>query len=111
MTIGCPECGALQDLPPLTLHEMARCRLCRFPLSRTLARSLDAAFACSVAAVVLLIPANLTPLMSVQLLGAVRREVLGSGFLAMWRSGWVIIAAILFACVIVLPLVRYAGLS
>jgi paraquat-inducible protein A len=111
MTIGCPECGALQDLPPLTLHEMARCRVCRFPLSRTLARSLAAAFACSVAAVVLLIPANLTPLMSVQLLGATRREVLGSGVLAMWRSGSVIIAAILFACVIVLPLVRYAGLS
>jgi paraquat-inducible protein A len=111
MTIGCPECGALQHLPRLTLHEMARCRLCRFPLSRTLARSLDAAFACSVAAFVLLIPANLTPLMSVRLLGVERTEVLASGGLDMWRGGFVLISATLFACVIVLPLVRYAGLS
>ena len=111
MTIGCPECGALEELPPLTRHEMARCRLCRFPLSRTLARSLDAACACSVAAFVLLIVANLTPLMSVQLLGLERREVLASGGLAMWRSGAVIIACIVFACAIILPLVRYGGLS
>jgi paraquat-inducible protein A len=111
MTIGCPECGALEELPRLTLHEMARCRVCLFPLSRTLARSLDAAFACSVAAFVLLIPANLAPLMSVRLLGAEHREVLASGALAMWRSGAVIVAAIVFAFAIILPLVRYAGLS
>lgn len=111
MTIGCPECGALQELPPLKLQEMARCRLCRFPLSRTLARSLDAAFACSVAAFVLLIPANLGSLMSVHLLGVERHEVLASGALELWRGGFVIIATMLFACVIVLPLVRYAGLS
>jgi paraquat-inducible protein A len=111
MTIGCPECGALEELPRLTLHEMARCRVCLFPLSRTLARSLDAAFACSVAAFVLLIPANFTPLMSVELLGAVHREILATGAFAMWRSGVIVVAGIVFACAIVLPLVRYAGLS
>jgi paraquat-inducible protein A len=111
MTIGCPECGALEELPRLTLHEMARCRVCRFPLSRTLARSLEAAFAFSFSAFVLLIPANLTPLMSVRLLGAEHREILASGGLAVWRSGAVLVAAIVFACAIVLPLVRYAGLS
>jgi len=111
MTIGCPECGALEDLPPLTLHEMARCCVCRFPLSRTLARSLEAAFACSVAAFVLLIPANLAPLMSVELLGAEHREILASAGFTLWRRGAVIIAGIVFAFAIILPLVRYAGLS
>ncbi|HEY2021039.1 paraquat-inducible protein A [Paraburkholderia sp.] len=111
MTIGCPECGALEDIPPLTSHTFARCRVCRYPLERRSGRSLDAALACAATTFVLLFPANLAPLMTVYMLGAARTSLLSSGIVAMWRDGWVILAVLLGACGIVLPFVRFGGLA
>jgi paraquat-inducible protein A len=110
MTIGCPECGALEDIPPLTARMIARCRTCHYPLERRSGRSVSAALACATATFVLLFPANLAPLMTVHMLGAERTSVLSSGILAMWSSGWVILALLLGAFGIVLPFVRFAGL-
>ncbi|MFX1676865.1 paraquat-inducible protein A [Paraburkholderia sp. A2WS-5] len=110
MTLGCPECGALQDLPPLSPHGIARCRTCHYPLERRSGRSVDAALACAVCTFVLLFPANLAPLMTVHVLGAERSSVLASGVVAIWRDGSLILALLLGACGIVLPFVRFGGL-
>lgn len=111
MTIGCPECGALEDIPPLTARTLARCRICHYPLERRSGRSVTAALACSLATFVLLFPANLAPLMTVHLLGAERSSVLASGIADMWNEGWVILAALLGMFGIVLPFVRFGLLT
>ncbi|PTB21115.1 paraquat-inducible protein A [Trinickia symbiotica] len=111
MTIGCPECGALEDIPPLTQRMMARCRICHFPLERRTGRSIGAALACSLATFVLLFPANLAPLMTVHLLNGERTSVLGSGIVQMWGSGYPILAALLGTFGIVLPFLRFGGLT
>ncbi|SIT38349.1 Paraquat-inducible protein A [Paraburkholderia ribeironis] len=110
MTIGCPECGALEDIPPLTARSYARCRTCHYPLERRSGRSLSAALACTTATFVLLFPANLAPLMSVHMLGAERSSFLSSGIVAIWNDGWVILALLLGMFGIVLPFVRFGGL-
>ena len=97
MTIGCPDCGALEDLPPLRPPFQAICRTCRAPLERTLGRSPDAALACALATLVLLLPANLAPLMTVGIMGAERTTVLGSGVAAFWEGGWPILACLVAA--------------
>ena len=111
MTIGCPECGALADIPPLKGRLRARCRVCCYTLERRSGRSISAALACAMTTFVLLIPGNLAPLMTVHLLQGERTSVLGSGVVLMWREGWVIQAALLGVFGIVLPLVRFAGLT
>jgi paraquat-inducible protein A len=111
MTIGCPECGALEDLPRVRAPYMTRCRICRFPLERTAGRSVAAALACSLTVFVLLIAADLAPLMSVRLDGLQRSEALGAGLAFMWSRGWVLMAVLLTAFGVVLPLVRFAGLT
>jgi paraquat-inducible protein A len=111
MTIGCPECGALEDIPPLTAWTLARCRVCHYPLERRSARSLDAALACTVTTFLLLFPANLAPLMTVHLLGAERSSVLASGIVMMGSDGWVILALLLGMFGIVLPFVRFGALA
>lgn len=111
MTLGCPECGALLELPPLSRPSIALCPTCALPLERTAGRSLQAALACSLATFVLLIPANLAPLLSVHAFGAERSEVLVSGLVFMWRHGWVVMALLLGAFGIVLPIVRFGGLT
>ena len=111
MTIGCPECGALADIPPLKGRLLARCRVCRYTLERRSGRSISAALACAMTTFVLLIPGNLAPLMTVHLLQSERTSVLGSGIALMWREGWVIQAALLGVFGVVLPLVRFGGLT
>lgn len=111
MTIGCPECGALEDIPPLTARSIARCRVCHYPLERRSGRSVNAALACSLATCVLLFPANLAPLMTVDLLGGERSSVLSSGIVAMWHGGWVILAVLLGMFGIILPFVRFGALA
>lgn len=111
MTIGCPGCGALEDIPPLTARTLARCRVCHYPLERRSGRSLSAALACALSTFILLFPANLAPLITVGLLGAERSSLLSSGIVAMWRGGWVILALLLGTFGIVLPFVRFGALT
>lgn len=111
MTIGCPECGTLADTSALAGRMLARCRTCRYPLERTNGRSIAAALACSLTTFVLLLPGNLSPLMTVHLLGAERSSVLSSGIVSMWRERFELLALVLGLTGIVLPLVRFGALS
>jgi len=67
VTIACPECGTLEDLPPLSRRSMAVCLRCEVDLERTSGRSIPAALACSVTTLLLLFPVNLLPLMRADL--------------------------------------------
>ena len=111
MAIGCPECGALEEIPPLGKRMVARCDVCRISLERTAGRSVGAAFACALSTFLLLIPANFEPLLSVSAMGAERTSRLGSGVAFIWGQGWVIVAILLGLFGLVLPLVRFGGLS
>jgi paraquat-inducible protein A len=111
MTIGCPECGALEDIPPLDAGSIARCRICRYPLERRSGRSTQAALACAATTFVLLLPANFAPLMTVQMLGTEHSSFLASGIVVMWNEGWIILALLLGTFGILLPLVRFGGLA
>lgn len=111
MTIGCPECGALADTSTLPGRMLARCRVCHYPLERASGRSLGAALACSLTTFVLLLPGNLSPLMTVHLLGAERSSLLSSGIVMMYRQRFELLALVLGMTGIVLPLVRFGALS
>src|ERR1700751_3612152 len=104
MTLGCPECGALEELPLLQPRSKALCRICGFPLGRTAERSILAAFLCALAIFLLLIAANVTPLVTASLPGASRSEILGSGLAYIWGDGDILLASILGAFGLVLPL-------
>ena len=89
---------------------VVKCGRCRTQLERTTGRSLDAALACAAATFVFLLPANLAPIMSVEVLGAERATRLGSGVLSMWREGWVITAILTGLFGVVLPPLRFGAL-
>lgn len=111
MTIACPDCGTLQELPPLARGDAALCPSCRHKLERTNGRSTVAALACSLATFLLLFPANLLPLMSVSMLGMRRATRIGAGVVALWNEHWFFLALAIAAFVVVLPFVRFALLS
>jgi len=85
----------------------AACPVCDHGLERTSGRSLDAALACSLGTLVLLLPANLLPLMTVSMLWVIRESRAGAGVITLWNGQWVIVAVLGGAFVIVLPFVRF----
>ena len=111
MTIACPDCGLLEDLPVLTRGSSAICRLCRASLELTVGRSVTAALACALGTFILLFPANLLPLLRVHLFGMQGENVIGGGIGILWSNGWLLLAGISALLVVVLPFLRFGLLS
>lgn len=105
--IACPDCGALQELPPIASGRLI-CRRCRATLERATGRSRSAALAFAAATLVLLIPADTMLLMSVSRYGLHGTSYIGSGVALIWRQGWPATAIVVGLLVLVLPLVRFA---
>lgn len=111
MTIACPDCGTIQDLPILPPGAIAMCRGCEERLERTAGRSLAAALACASATLILLFPANLMPFLGVSYAGAEISSRLGSGIVLLWDQGAPLLALLIGALAVVLPFVHFALLT
>lgn len=112
LAMSCPRCGDV-SLAPRGVGRgwLLACPRCGGGLERAGLRSLDAALACAGAAFLLLIPANLFPLMTTYALGASRQSHLIStaGGMLKDRRPAVAVAVILF--LVIFPLVRFGLLS
>lgn len=107
MTIACPDCGALADLPTLPPRSRAVCRICESDLEKTSGRSISAALACSVATLLLLIPANALPLLRVDMFVMHTENVIGQGIADLWAQHWIAIAGATVLFVVVFPFVFF----
>jgi paraquat-inducible protein A len=111
MTIACPDCGTLQDLPPLLPRSTAVCSLCERDLEKTSGRSIDATLACAISTFVLLIPGNILPLVQVSVFGIHMQNVIGVGIARLWEHQWAVLAGLTAILVIAIPFLRFGLLS
>jgi paraquat-inducible protein A len=74
-------------------------------------RSNSNAAALGLAAAVLLVPANLLPVLDTQTSGNNRSDTIFSGAAALWQNGLWAIAIIVFTASIVIPVLKLAGLA
>lgn len=109
--VACPDCGTAQTMPHRSGHGVIHCVTCDSPLEQTVGRSLNAALAVSLTALILLLPANILPLLSVNILGSENRTVIASGIIGVAHQGWPLIAIITGLEIIVLPLLRFGLLT
>jgi paraquat-inducible protein A len=86
--IYCPDCGLAQTLPPLPHHSVADCTRCGTTLLRRIPGGAGAALALAITAALLLLPANLKPLMIVSFEGAERQNLTITGMTALWDDGY-----------------------
>ena len=80
-------------------------------LSPVLFRSNSTAAALAVAAAVMLVPANLLPVLSTETSGYSRSDTIFSGTVELWRQGLWAIAASVFTASICIPAVKLVGLG
>ncbi len=109
--IGCPGCGTIQELPPRPERGRLVCWHCEHVLERSTGRSIDAPLACSIATLMLLLPANFLPVMTVHVAGVTDQTHLASGLATAWRQGWPVVTAVLALQGILLPFFRFGLLA
>src|SRR6185312_14996930 len=107
MTIACPDCGTVQELPRLRRGDIAVCPRCEARLERVSARSISVSLACALTALLLLFPSNLLTLLQLRLGGSLVEIKLASGIPQLAYQGWPLLAALVCVSAIVLPFVRY----
>lgn len=73
--------------------------------------NLSRAAALALAAAIMLIPANVLPVLSTNTGGQARTDTIMSGIIGLWRDGMWAIAAIVFVASILIPLLKLAGLA
>jgi paraquat-inducible protein A len=111
VTIACPECGTLEDIPPLPPRSRAVCRVCRTDLEKTSGRSITAALACSLGTFLLLFPSNILPLLSVDAFGMHVQNSIDGGIADLWSRQWLLISGCTALFVVCFPFARFALLS
>jgi paraquat-inducible protein A len=111
VTIACPDCGALAEIPLLPPRSRAVCPLCKHDLEKTAGRSIAAAFACSAATFLLLMPANALPLLHVGMFGMETQNVIGRGIAELWTQQWLLISSLTALFVIIIPFIVFGLLS
>ena len=87
------------------------CCACGRVLERQVGRSLDGALACSMATLLLLVPAYLMPVMTVRFAGLNISTHLVAGVGTAWHQGWFMLGAILALLAVILPLARFSLLT
>lgn len=111
MTIACPDCGTLQDIPRLSRRSAAFCRRCDGDLEKTNGRSITAALACSLGVFLLLFPSNVLPLIQIKLFGMQTENRIVAGIGALWGHDWILISTLSAAFVVLLPFLRFGLLT
>jgi paraquat-inducible protein A len=111
VTIACPDCGTLEEIPRLLRRDTAVCIRCQTELEKTSGRSIGAALACSSATLLLLVPLNVSPLLRVDIFGMHSENITAAGVAELWGRGWIWLAGLSLLFVIVFPFLRFGLLS
>lgn len=109
-TLHCPACSlALPDAAPA--REATPCPRCGTTLHRRHPHALARSAAFALAGLITLVPANVLPVVSTNLMGQARTDTIWSSVVALYRDGLWGIAAIVFIASIAVPLLKLVGLG
>ena len=103
MTVACPDCDLLQRLPELPPGGKARCVRCRSTLETRPTDPFNRPLALTVAAAIVFIIANTTPLMGLSAVGRYADTTIAGGMRQMWAQGERVTAVIVAFCAMVAP--------
>ncbi|MEP7296349.1 MAG: paraquat-inducible protein A [Burkholderiales bacterium] len=102
-TIACPDCELQQVIPPLPPGGKANCPRCKMTIARNPIDPIDRPLALAMAAAVVFLIANLTPLMGLSVAGRASSTTIIGGALETWRQGSQATAVVVGFCAVVAP--------
>ena len=108
--VACHGCDLLQRLPRLQPGGKAHCARCGEVLAVHPKHPLDTPLALAIAAAVLVVIANVCPLMSLSAAGRTSTTTLAGGAVEMWMRGSELTAAVVLFCAVIAPILYVASM-
>jgi paraquat-inducible protein A len=108
--LACEVCGLTQRVEPLAPGTSAECIRCGGTVATRPAGGADMTLALTVSALVLYIPANIYPILSMSLYGSYNENTVWDGVVSLMQHNEYFVAAIVFLASIVIPLLKLLGL-
>ena len=110
MLSACKTCGLVQRVGPLQAGELAECARCGWVVRANKRNSLGLTAAFSLAALMLYWPANVYPILRMDLYGAHSENTVLQGALSLFEHGQRLVAVIVVLASVVIPLLKLFGL-
>lgn len=107
---GCRVCGQVHEMQRLQPRQVARCARCGAVMERRSFDDLHMTAAFALAALILYIPANILPILHLDMYGAESENTVWEGVKLLWKDGDAFVAAIVFLASIAIPLLKLTGL-
>ena len=109
--IACETCGLVQRMAPVQPGSAAECVRCgEILLQRRRGGSLELTAALSLAALILYVPANIYPILKMNLRGMYSESTVWDGVVSLANTNQWFIAAVVFLASMVIPVLKLAGL-
>ena len=102
-SIACPDCDLLQHVPPLPRGAKARCVRCGSVLASRPPGPRDLPLALALAATIIFVIANVTPLMDLSVVGRTASTTIVGGAHQMWLEGEPIVGVLIAFCAVIAP--------
>ena len=103
---ACPECDLLLNLATPKPGDKAHCPRCGYLLQRPHKHSIERTLALSMAGLILMMPANLLPMIAIKLLGNYQEGNLWSGVFMLFKEEMWAVAVLVMLSSVLLPLVN-----
>lgn len=107
--IGCETCGLAQRATPKSEHMF--CTRCGATMHFRKPNSINRTWALLIASYVLIIPANLMPVMATGSLFGTEKDTIFGGVVYLWTSDSEVLAIILFCASIIIPFAKLFSLT
>jgi paraquat-inducible protein A len=101
--VACPDCDLLQKIPPLSPAGKVVCVRCGRLLAKPPMGPSDQPLALAVATAIMLVVANLFPLMEIHVGGRFASTTIAGGAYQMWLQGERITAVLVAFCAVIAP--------
>ena len=108
--VACRTCDLIHAPVSLPKAHRAVCSRCGGDLSKYKENSLNRTMALSIAALILYVPANLYPILTMEFFGASQSDTIWTGVVALAQAGMWPIAILVFLASIAIPLIKILGL-
>ena len=109
--LACESCGLSQRVDELAPGMSAECIRCGSTIATRPHGGADATLALTLAALVLYVPANIYPILTMNLYGNFSENTIWDGVVSLMDHNEYFVAAIVFLASIVIPLMKLLGLS
>jgi paraquat-inducible protein A len=110
MRVACKTCGLVQRLGSLPAGTVADCARCGAVLRANRRNPLGRTAAFSLAALLFYWPANVYPILTMELYGAHSENTVFQGVVSLFDHGQRLVAVVVFLASIVIPLLKLLGL-